>query len=234
MEPEVRQPRRPPGASRGRLKRRFLAPVAVALAAGLLLTANDGGATPPTATYAVSADARLCPSPMCGGWFLKRVNQPRTRCLDGVLRTRCYVASIRGTARTPTGGVFLARGRITAAKLSGFPGYAMLELDQVWSPGSGTAIEPEVVYRARDNGVRCITAPCFSFDAQLVERARMTRLSDVDLSSARLTPKQRRRATNSLTTVGLLVSGRIVAVPEAGPAGTGRVLVASEVWLEVP
>ena len=126
---------------------------------------------------------------MCGGWFLKRVNRTGTRCLDGVVRSRCYVASIRGTAQAPTNGVFLARGRLTAAKLPGFPGYAMLELSQVWSPGSGTAIEPDVVYRVRDNGVRCITAPCFSFDAQLVERARMTRLSDVDLSRARLTPK---------------------------------------------
>ena len=171
---------------------------------------------------------------MCGGWFLKRVNRTRTRCLDGVLRSRCYVASIRGTAQAPTNGVFLARGRLTAAKLSGFPGYAMLEVSQVWSPGSGAAIEPDVVYRVRDNGVRCITAPCFSFDAQLVERAPVTRLSDVDLSRARLTPNERRRATNALSTVGLLVSGRIVAVPEAGPAGTGRTLVASEVWFEVP
>ena len=37
-----------------------------------------------------------------------------------------------------------------------------------------------------------------------------------------------------LATVGLLATGRIIAVPKAGPAGTGRTLVASEVWLEVP
>ena len=105
-----------------------------------------------------------------------------------------------GQRQLPTNGVFLARGKIAAAKLPGLPGYAMLELSQVWSPGSGAATEPDVVYRVRDNGVRCITAPCFSFDARLVGRAPTTRLSDVDLSSARLTPKQQRRATSSLTT----------------------------------
>jgi hypothetical protein len=211
---------------------RLLASIACALAAALLIAAKDSVATSPLVTYVIRADMRLCASPRCGGWFLQRVNHAQTRCLGGELRTRCYVASIDGTVLT--GALFLARGRLSTAMLPGSSGYATLELSQAWSPTVGTATGPGVVYRARDNGVRCIAAPCFSFDARPVERSSTIRLSDVDLSGVRLTPAERRRATGSSATVGLLVTGRIVAVPEAGPAGTGRALVASEVWLEVP
>lgn len=211
---------------------RLLASIVCALAATLLIAAKDSVATSPLVTYAVRADLRLCASPTCGGWFLQRANHAQTRCLGGELRTRCYVASINGAV--PAGASFLARGRLSTAMLPGVSGYATLELSQAWSPAGGTAAGPGVVYRARDNGVRCIVAPCFSFDVRPVERSSTIRLSDVDLSGVRLTPAERRRATGSLATAGLLVTGRIVAVPKAGPAGTGRTLVASEVWLEVP
>lgn len=211
---------------------RLLASVACALTAALLIAADDSVATAPPVTYAVQADPRLCPSPTCGGWFLQRVNHAQTRCLGGELRTRCYVASIDGVI--PAGASFLARGRLSTSMLPGFSGYPTLELSQAWLPAVGTAAARGVVYRVRDNGIRCIAAPCFSFDARPVERSSTTRLSDVDLSGVRLTPAERRRATGSIATVGLFVTGRIIAVPKAGPAGTGRTLVASEVWLEVP
>jgi len=44
--------------------------------------------------YSVRPDYRRCVSPLCGGYFVKRVNQSRTRCVNGRLMSECYVAEI--------------------------------------------------------------------------------------------------------------------------------------------
>src|SRR5678815_3615 len=44
--------------------------------------------------YSIRADMRKCASPMCGGYFVRRVNQPLTRCANGKSQKECYVASI--------------------------------------------------------------------------------------------------------------------------------------------
>src|SRR5205823_1662300 len=48
-----------------------------------------------TATYYnVVRDTRRCASPMCGGYFVSRVNRTWTLCNDGGWRNACYVSSI--------------------------------------------------------------------------------------------------------------------------------------------
>src|SRR6476660_7953961 len=37
------------------------------------------------------ADTRRCISPICGGYFVKRVNATKTPCADGIYRSECYV-----------------------------------------------------------------------------------------------------------------------------------------------
>src|SRR5262245_60320092 len=59
--------------------------------------------------YTVRSDPRLCPSPMCGGYWVALANGARTRCDDGVQRSQCYVAEARGAALFDGG---LARGTI--------------------------------------------------------------------------------------------------------------------------
>ena len=44
--------------------------------------------------YTVTPDARLCPSPLCGGYHVKRVNRQRTLCADGTRSPDCYVAEL--------------------------------------------------------------------------------------------------------------------------------------------
>ncbi len=39
-------------------------------------------------------DTRRCAAPACGGLWMRRVNQPDTKCADGSWRTECYVATI--------------------------------------------------------------------------------------------------------------------------------------------
>src|SRR5689334_3081269 len=44
--------------------------------------------------YLLRPDLRRCASPMCGGYFVRRVNSGLTRCANGRQMSECYVASI--------------------------------------------------------------------------------------------------------------------------------------------
>ena len=44
--------------------------------------------------YSFRRDLRKCASPRCGGYFVKLVNDARTRCADNRWGSECYVASI--------------------------------------------------------------------------------------------------------------------------------------------
>ena len=48
-----------------------------------------------TSTYwRVRPDFRKCISPICGGWWVSRVNFATTKCADGKLASECYVAGL--------------------------------------------------------------------------------------------------------------------------------------------
>jgi hypothetical protein len=71
----------------------LLGAVAVALAAGAIPASAD----PPQSVssyYLVRQDPRLCPSPRCGGLWVRLVNQRLTRCGDGTRRRECYAAVV--------------------------------------------------------------------------------------------------------------------------------------------
>jgi len=115
--------------------------------------------------YLVRQDVRRCMSPLCGGYFVKRVNQARTRCANGRWMSECYVAEIdwKGQAEIDPGKA-LVRGDIIARRFPRFGNLGALRVTESWEspsdkPATGT------FYRARDRGVRCITHPCLSHTA---------------------------------------------------------------------
>jgi Domain of unknown function (DUF6748) len=190
--------------------------------------------------YRLRPDPRLCPSPLCGGFWASRVNQARTPCRGGKPQPACYVAAVDLSALPPdararaeaalAGGRVLIRGRIGAGSVPHFPSLGRLVATEVWlsattRPGAGT------VYRIVDNGVRCITTPCFSLRAFALNTARRVALSDLDLALMGAPRKLVGRAQAALTADGLVVAGQIRAVPDAGPAGTGRALGGTQFWL---
>ncbi|HEX5966259.1 MAG TPA: DUF6748 domain-containing protein, partial [Pyrinomonadaceae bacterium] len=69
--------------------------------------------------YTIRRDLRRCASPMCGGYFIRLVNQSRTRCHNGRFMNECYVASIEWNGQPePQNDRALVRG-----SLSTFPGH---------------------------------------------------------------------------------------------------------------
>jgi len=202
------------------------------------------GPTEP-AVYRVRPDPRMCPSPLCGGAFASLVNLANTPCIDGVDREACYVADV------DLGAMGLSDSQLSELRNALFGGRAFLdgwidgrafgsfgtlgELHGVrgWQAATD-AVPAETPYRVRDNGVRCIAAPCFSYDAVAINTSAVLTVSDVDLSAVGATPAQVASAQQALSTGGLLVSGTIQPRPNAGPAGTGQTLVATQFYLAVP
>ena len=203
--------------------------LAVAGAAGAAPAAGDGAA----AYYLVRPDLRLCPSPSCGGAWVRRVNHATTRCVDGSEARECYVASVSGVPDklgSSRAGSVLARGSIVPAAIDGFPGLGKLAAVAAWRP-AGQREPSGTTFRVVDNGIRCVTSPCFSLTAGALETTRRRTLSELDFAAVGASAADLRRAERALATGGLLVTGAVRTVPDAGPAGAGRELRATQIWL---
>lgn len=142
---------------------------------------------PGTHTYfVIRRDMRRCMSPMCGGYFVKRVNATRTRCVDGSWQESCYVAAI-DTARAGLAETTLSdqdmtrvvvRGAIVrdasiGAQVGGV--WGRFDVTEAWagSPAgashdaiwSGRTSANGFFHRFQPNSIRCFRAPCPSIDA---------------------------------------------------------------------
>lgn len=219
-----------------------------ALLVGLLALVS-GGAAPawgepassPSPYVLARADARLCPSPMCGGIWVKAVNASSTVCGDGARQKECYAASADVSGlhvdakarellqRAIVEGRAVARGRLVRGRVAGFPELDTLVVSEVWITSSRNRARG-TFHRLRDRGIRCVTTPCFSVHAARLNSARHVNVSDVDLSHTGAGATDQGRALARIGKEGLIVAGRVVVEPNAGPAGRGRTYVATQFY----
>jgi len=207
------------------------------LVGSVLVVAAPGAgdaSEPQPAFYVVRPDPRLCPSPLCGGYWAALANHARTTCGDGLSRApRCYVARVvDGTGRS------LARSVPNEALVAG--------AIEPWSPPDFFKVDQLVVVaayepvgapaggaflRVRDLGIRCVRAPCYHLRVDRLNRSGQRLVSSVDLvSTARPTQSQLSRAESAMRTAGgLLVQGTVV-----DPSDAGTILQASRFYLRVP
>jgi hypothetical protein len=186
-----------------------------------------------TALYTVRVDPRLCPSPRCGGYWVGLTNGARTRCSDGIVRGRCYVARAvdedRHLLATGVPDEALVRGSLDAFAFEGGGTLGVLVVTTVYAP-AGTAPTSGGYYRIVDTGIRCIRAPCFSLRAAQVNGSTRTPLSGIDLNAAGATTGEVARAQAALRSKnGLLARGRFTR-----SADGGRVFTATRLFLRVP
>jgi hypothetical protein len=127
----------------------------------------------PTADYYVvtGIDPRLCPSPTCGGVFVSLVNRSSTRFADGTVAAR--------------GGL-----RIVTTSFGPLPSLVATE---AWRGMTGNlAMKP--FYAVRSTGIVCITSPCPSFRARLLNELgrplRRPNLHELDLAASGATSEQ--------------------------------------------
>ena len=182
--------------------------------------------------FVAQPDTRLCPSPLCGGYWVSLANGVRTRCGDGRQQARCYVAGAvdregKAVARLPAGA--LLRGAIEPGPAFGDRRLDLLEVQAVYG-AAGTAPVSGGYYRVFDTGIVCIRAPCFSFRAQGVNGSARIRASSIDLGASGASPGEIERARFALRTKdGLYARGRF-----ASTADGGRLFRALRLYLRAP
>jgi hypothetical protein len=173
---------------------------------------------------------------------VRLVNRSGTTCGDGSVRRECYVATVHlsslglGDKKTLrlasliTAGRALARGKFEREGIEGFE-LDGLVVSEVWTASSSPRAPTGVFQKVTDNGIRCVTSPCFSIHAAALNTERSVSVSDVDLSSTGAPLPEQRAALARIRKGGLIAAGRIVREPNAGPAGPGRTLVASQFYV---
>jgi hypothetical protein len=192
----------------------------------------------------VRHDMRRCASPMCGGVYVKRVNQATTRCADGSYQSECYVSQLdfagmdlddatqgsfndafgakHGVVRAAMGNVMFNGNRI-----------GKLKVKEAWT-AAGNATVSSDFYRLADNGRRCVVAPCPTLSAY-----KLNTREDMTLKSANFgtvgSASERAQARAALaTSQGVLAAGSI-ALTKCVPTATncGPWFTAEEFYLPV-
>jgi hypothetical protein len=208
--------------------------LAILLAAGVAVS-GAAARTPPTGTamFLVEHDPRLCPSPLCGGYWLALANGVRTRCGNGQQQTRCYAARAVDRYGRPYAGEIpagsLVRGAIALGETFGDRRLDQFRVYAVYAP-AGTAAVSGGYYRVVDNGIRCIRAPCFSYRAGQVNGSSRVMISEVDLQASGAPAEAIERAQAALRTKdGVYARGRFATTPDGG-----RVFRALRLYLRAP
>lgn len=219
--------------------------------APMLAQAQDAVAKPTLPakiTYLVtSQDMRKCAFPFCGGYYVKAVNQPLTKCADGSYARSCHAVLLNTDALGWTdeqrakfqesfgAGKALVQGNLAKGDIQGISADVLTVYD-AWQ--GQTARKPAgSFYVVRDTGIRCITTPCPSLSAQLLNSAQPATTPDLDLSATGATgatDEQIAATGPALGTSGVFVAGSIVSTRTTdltGKVRKGSKLVASEFYL---
>jgi hypothetical protein len=187
----------------------------VAVAAFVANLAAGSPASAGSSFYVVEPDPRMCPSPLCGGYWVSLANHARTRCADGMLHPRCYAARAADTVGAPVSAIpdqALVRGRLEPDR----DDLGLLVVARLFEP-AGKAKPTGRYFRLVDTGIRCVREPCFSMRASLLNSSTSTLISGVVLSTLGHQRNLEERVLAELgARNGVLVRGRVVVNPIGG------------------
>jgi len=179
--------------------------------------------------YTFRRDLRRCASPRCGGYFVKLVNERRTRCADYRFQAECYVASIDWNGETePDNDRGLLRGTIRPGRDQN-RGFGVFHATEVWR-AAGANQAAGIFFRVRDRGIRCIAAPCPTHHEARLNSTVSRNIAGVDLSGAGA-------PDNSVSDANAAMTGRDEIIvsgdhsPVSGPAGHSQMLKAAQFYL---
>lgn len=184
--------------------------------------------------YSVHPDPRDCIAPLCGGAFISAVNRTWTRCADGSVEKACYVASIdwRAIGLDGSEGASLVRGRQVARTFTEFGVLGVLQPSAAWR-AAGLHPPEGTWFGLSDNGIQCITFPCFNIAERVLNRKRQTTISHVDLKPVEASVEDLEAAYEALAHDELIAVGKNVRQRKRGPAGRGMTMVASQFYVRL-
>jgi hypothetical protein len=222
--------------------------VAVVLAAWVAtsLAADQCPVPEPDGHYylVTGPDPRLCPSPICGGWFVHEVNKPKGRCADGTFRENCHALHVDLSAlgltkvgeqrlhRQFVEGHALIRGRLERRHENDYV-VDVLAAQEGWAGQSGKTPRGRFVHE-HGTDIVCVTAPCPTIEEDLLniptDGHRM--IDGVDLAASGAPGDRVEKGYEDLRRrPGILVAGKLESQPVAN--GISQRRIASEFYLRV-
>jgi hypothetical protein len=140
-----------------------------------------------TSTYfSIRRDTRRCASPLCGGYWVRRVNHEQSPCADGRYASECYVAEVdwNGQPRPDKGASWgPLRGDLVQKTYGDSIRLGSLRVTETWQAAGDAGDPPGVVYRVRSLGVRCVVAaPCLTHHMAKLNSTIDRDVAGVDLS----------------------------------------------------
>jgi hypothetical protein len=203
----------------------------------------DGKASGVYTYFSIKGDIRKCAAPFCGGFFLERVNRSTTVCHDGksdgaacytpeldwsesglseLTRSELTLAAAESTF-ADSGVRALVRGRFAPTGTNPVqPSLGRFIVTEAWIAQGDVA--PEGVFvKVRDNGIRCITAPCPSLTETGLNTSRSVDIAEIDYAPSGLDDERTSELSSAMfEESGLIIAGERINVGTGGRAGKGR------------
>jgi hypothetical protein len=185
-------------------------------------------------------DLRMCPSPSCGGFYVKALNRLRTLCADGSQPTDCQVLQLdfslldmseeeqAGFQQAFTEGLGVIKGKLIQAQQNGIL-FPTLRIDEAWLAQAGKKPRNFGFFRIHDTGIQCITTPCLTVKEGLLNMPWERFIAGVDLSSSGAETDQINAGYQEMKTGVVIATGLHKIVH--GPAGFSQILLAGEFYL---
>ena len=179
--------------------------------------------------YEIRQDLRKCAFPLCGGFFVSRLNRSATRCSDGSYADACY---------TPTLDPAPPQKLIDAAALDATtPGvYAIVRgwfdgntfvTTEAWG-AENPAVESDGVFvKIENSGIVCITAPCPTMVERGLNTIRFANISELDWTDSGLTDREIEGFQTDIAGDGMLAAGWRYYGSYNGHATKGRTITAA-------
>lgn len=199
---------------------------------------------PPVADYFIvtRVDYRKCVAPLCGGWFVKRVNSDVTQCADGTWQAECHMfeLDLSGLGLNPNteekfsevfgNGGALVRGSLEEVDIGSYFPADTLVATEAWAGVTGQ--DPDGHFSRVDaTGIQCVTFPCPYFFERALNTVVSDDLASVDLAASGANASQVEKGMAELNDSGLLIAGDHEIV--SGPAGEMNGLLANEFYTRI-
>lgn len=207
---------------------------------------STGAVNSEYAYFEISADLRKCAWPVCGGWFVNRLNQGLTRCHDGRYAPTCYTPVLDWSEiklsdskkdvlldacnkDAVSQGVFaIVSGRIDPLNsTTPSPTMGRFVINEAWV-AVNEALSGGAFVRVKDNGIRCITSPCPSVTETTLNMPQIANISEIDWKPGKFSEEQIGACIDWMSTAdGLLIAGTRYTVPDTGTPALARTATAA-------
>ncbi|MBP8810006.1 MAG: hypothetical protein KBG48_14040 [Kofleriaceae bacterium] len=191
--------------------------------------------------FEIKRDYRRCVSPLCGGYWVSRVNRTTTKCADGSYQPSCYMAEVRWDRlglgapamdelqAAIDGSSVLVRGTVGKKDFGGqFGQLGEFRPTEAWI-GQGPNPPAGPFAMVEESGVRCITTPCNFWREKKLNASTTASLAELGWESSGADDERVGRAISEIFERNLIIAGDRYTV--RGPGGTGKARTVSQFYV---